>query len=145
MRRLTQAAREGDADAQFNLGVLYDNGTDDNGYPITGNVGEAIKWLLAAARQGLPRAQLRVAEIYAGRPDNDGSHAEACFWFLLAKGNLAGAYRERAQSGYDRVAAGLSSLQIAAAVKRVQLWRPTIPARVTAHLPAERPRRSARS
>ena len=63
MRHLRLAAESGDAAAQFNLGVLFDSREDDNGYAIEGNRGQAIKWLLAAAEQGLPRAQSRLAEL----------------------------------------------------------------------------------
>lgn len=124
MRRLTRAARQGDADAQFNLGVLLGNRTDDNGYAIDGDRTEAIKWLLAAAQQGLPRAQLRLAEMYTELPESDGNYVDACFWFLLAKANLSDAQRERARSGYERVAAGLSPVQVTAATKRAWLWKP---------------------
>ena len=124
MRRLTQAARKGDAGAQFNLGVFCDNHTDDNGYPVADNRAEAIKWMSAAAQQGLARAQIRLAEMYMERPDSDGSHTDACFWLLLAKGNLSNAHREQARSGYERVVAGLSPAQIEAATKRASLWKP---------------------
>lgn len=143
MRRLTQAARKGDAVAQYNLGVYCDNHTDDNGYAVADNRAEAIKWLSAAAQQGLPRAQIRLAEMYMERPDSDGSHADACFWLLLAKGNLSNAHRERARSGYERVAAGLSPAQIVAATKRAYLWKPTLSTEA-ADVPPESRRRGAR-
>ena len=145
MRRLAQAAREGDAGAQFNLAVLLDKRTDDNGYPIAGNRTEAAKWLLAAAKQGLPRAQIRLAEMYVDRPDTDGSHADACFWLLVALSNLAGTQRERAQSGYARVAAGLSPAQIAAVIKRVWLWKQAESTGAAAGRKTESRKRSARS
>src|SRR5207302_11218206 len=83
-KRLAQAAEGGDARSQYNLGILYDNGLDDNGYAIAGNRPRAVRWLLAAAEQGLPRAQVKLAEVYADAPDNSGSHAIAGGWFLLA-------------------------------------------------------------
>jgi TPR repeat protein len=61
MKRLLRQALAGDAESQFNLGVLYVNGRDDNGHPIPGNSAESIKWLLAPAKQGLPRAQIKLA------------------------------------------------------------------------------------
>jgi TPR repeat protein len=67
-QELLQAAEKGDADSQFNLGVLYENGLDDNHYAVEGNRPEAVRWLLAAAEQGLPRAQIKLAEMYAGGP-----------------------------------------------------------------------------
>src|ERR1700741_3944007 len=68
MRHLRLAAGSGGAAAQFNLGVLFDRRLGDNGYAIEGNRAESLKWLLAAAEQGLPRAQSRLAEVYAGGP-----------------------------------------------------------------------------
>jgi TPR repeat protein len=73
MRHLRLAAESGDAAAQFNRGVLFDSREDDNGYAIEGNRTQAIKWLLAAAEQGLPRAQSRLAELYAGGPNASGT------------------------------------------------------------------------
>jgi TPR repeat protein len=61
MKRLLRQALAGDAESQFNLGVLYVNGRDHNGHPIPGNSAESIKWRLAAAKQGLPRAQIKLA------------------------------------------------------------------------------------
>src|SRR5712692_8886791 len=79
-KRLLQAAEGGDARSQYNLGILYDNGLDDNGYAVAGNRPQAVKWLLAAAEQGLPRAQVKLAEVYAAAPDISGSHAIAGGW-----------------------------------------------------------------
>lgn len=113
--RLRQAAEAGDADAQCNLGILYDNGLDDNGRAIDRNRPQAVKWLSAAAEQGLPRAQVRLAEVYAGGPDISGSHTAACGWFLLAATGLGGVHLHRAQSGYERIASQLNPTQIAKA------------------------------
>ena len=66
---LVQAAERGDAAAQFNLAIIYENGLDDSRYAVEGNRPEAMRWLLAAAEQGLPRAQIKLAEIYAGEPE----------------------------------------------------------------------------
>ena len=122
---MIQAASAGDPDAQFNLGVLYDNRLDDNGHAIGGNRVEAIRWLLAAARQGLPRAQFRLAELYVAEPGESGGRAEACFWFLLAGKSLVGIHRERARSGYDRASADMTPRQIALATGRARRWKPT--------------------
>ena len=71
---LLRAAEAGDADSQYNLGILCNNCMDDNGYAVAGDRRSAVKWLLAAAEQGLPRAQVKLAEIYADAPDISGSH-----------------------------------------------------------------------
>ena len=67
-KHLLQAAEHGDAEAQFNLGIMYENGLDDSHFAVEGNRPEAVRWLLAAAEQGLPRAQIKIAEMYAGEP-----------------------------------------------------------------------------
>lgn len=114
-KRLHQAAEAGDADAQCNLGILYDNGTDDNGRAVEGSRPQAVKWLLAAAEQDLPRAQLKLAELYANGPDISGNRTAACGWFLLAATGLRGVHLRRARLGYELVASQLGPTQIAAA------------------------------
>lgn len=121
-KRLLQAAERGDAGAQYNLGILYNNGVDDNGHAVKGNRTKAVKWLLAAANQGLPRAQVRLAEVYADGPDISGNHTIACGWFLLAAKGLQGIHLQRAQSGYERIAAHLNPVQIARARSFAQNW-----------------------
>jgi len=125
-RRLLKAAEEGDAGAQYNLGILYDTALDDNGYAITGTRPQAVKWLLAAAEQGLPRAQVKLAEIYAGAPDTAGSHANAGGWFLLAALGLHGAHLDRARSGYERLASHLTAVEIARARRFARDWQPKL-------------------
>jgi TPR repeat protein len=83
-----------------------------------------VRWLLAAAEQGLPRAQIKLAEVYADGPDLSGSHATACGWFLLAALGLRGAHLQRAQSGYERVAALLTPAQLAEARRFARDWTP---------------------
>jgi TPR repeat protein len=64
-KHLLEAAERGNAEAQFNLGVMCENELDDNRYIVEGSPLEAERWFLAAAEQGLPRAQFKLAEIYA--------------------------------------------------------------------------------
>jgi len=130
-KRLVEAAEAGDAASQCNLGILYDNGIDDNGHAVGGDRLEAAKWLLAAAEQGLPRAQVKLAEIYAAAPDVSGSHAAAGGWFLLAALGLHGVHLHRARSGYERIAAVLTIAQIAQAKRFARDWTPTRPISTT--------------
>jgi TPR repeat protein len=119
-KRLLQAAEAGDAASQYNLGILYDSGIDDNGHAAEGNRPQAAKWLLAAAEQGLPRAQVKLAEVYAAA----GGHAAAGGWFLLAALGLHGAHRHRARSGYERIAPLLTAAQVVQAKRFAQDWTP---------------------
>ena len=124
MKRLQVSAEKGDANSQFNLGVLYDNRLDDNGHPIGGNRGQALKWLQMAADQGMARAQTKLAEVYSGGAKAAGDDAKACFWFLLAANSSNGIHRLNAQSGYERVAANLTEREVARTAKLVQSWKP---------------------
>ena len=124
-KRLLQAAEAGDALAQCNLGILYDNGLDDNGYVVEGSRPEAVRWLLAAAEQGLPRAQVKLAELYADGANTSDSRATACGWFLVAATGLRGIHRHNARSEYERIASHLTPAQIAEARRFARDWAPT--------------------
>ena len=72
-------ADQGDADAQVNLGVMYDVG---DGVPKSD--AEAVKWYRKAADQGDTGAQHNLGVMYAvgeGVPEND---AEAVKWYRKA-------------------------------------------------------------
>jgi TPR repeat protein len=127
IRHLLIAAKSGDAAAQFNLGVLYDSRVDDNGYAIDGNRAEAMKWLLAAAEQGLPRAQSKLAEMYAGVSAVPEDFIHACAWFLLATRSSRGIHRHRARSGYEHISSRLTSAQLARAKRLAGDWQPKKP------------------
>ena len=124
-KRLIAAAEGGDPHAQFNLGILYDSRFDDSGRPVEGNRADALKWLLRAAQQGLARAQNRLAELYEQGPEAARNCVKTAFWFHVAKANLSGAYRQAAQSGYDRILARMTPPQIAKVERAVQTWKPT--------------------
>lgn len=128
MKSLHADAEKGDGDSQFNIGVVYANGLDDSGRVVPRQRGEAIKWLRKAAEQGLPRAQQKLAEVYAdgtGAPDHSVDDSiRACAWFLVAEETLAGVYREAARSGFRRVSSALTTDQIATAHHFAGLWGP---------------------
>lgn len=128
--RLLQAAHRGDAEAQFNLGIMYENGLDDSRYVAEGNRTEAMRWLLAAAEQGLPRAQIRLAEIHAGELETPGNSVRACQWYLLATTHLRGAYLQKAQIAYQRISVHLTPADNAEVRRFAQAWKPTPPAAV---------------
>ena len=133
IRHLRIAAESGEAAAQFNLGVFYDSRIDDNGYAIEGDRAAAIKWLLAAAEQGLPRAQSRLAQLYADGPNVSESYVNACGWFLLAAKSSRGIHRHHARSGYERIAARLTPAQLIKAKRLAELWRAQSRSRTSPH------------
>ena len=74
-----QAAEQGDAEAQYKLGMCYYNG---DGVPQ--NYAEAVKWFRQAAEQGHPKAQYILGYCYEygdGVPQNS---AEALKWWRKA-------------------------------------------------------------
>jgi hypothetical protein len=83
---LRAKAEQGDAEAQYNLGLMYANG---DGVPQ--DDAEAVRWLRLAADQGLSQAQFNLGVAYRfgrGVPQDD---AEAARWYRLA-----------ADQGFDR-------------------------------------------
>lgn len=126
-KHIIQAAERGDAAVQFNLAIMYANGLLDSHYVSEGSRSEATRWMLAAAQQGLPRAQAGLAEIYAGEPASPESSIWACAWFLLAATSLHGAQLEKAQYGYERASLHLTPAQITRAKDFAQSWKPMQP------------------
>jgi Sel1 repeat-containing protein len=124
MRRLLLAAEQGDASAQFNLGVLYDNRLDDNNRPFAGNRALAMKWLLYAADQGLPRAQIKLAGMYTDPREAPADYVKACAWLLLAAEHSSGIYRQTAQSDYTRISSRMTPAQIGKARRFARDWKP---------------------
>ena len=114
-KALRRAAEAGDPAAQFNLGVLSDSRVDDNGYAVPGDRAEALRWLRLAAGNGLPRAQLRLAALYAESPLASGDQVRACAWFLVAAARLTGVQRAAAEAGCRALAGRLSPGRMARA------------------------------
>jgi hypothetical protein len=89
-----QAAEQGSAVAQSNLGVLY-----EQGHGVSQDYSEALRWYRLAAGQGTAVAQFNLGALYSsgrGVPRND---MEAAKWFRLA-----------ADQGYARAQAGLGMM-----------------------------------
>ena len=70
-----QAAEQGDADAQFNLGVSYDNGTG-----VEQDDSEAARWYRKAAEQGHAGAQFNLALAITNGDGVEQDAAEAERW-----------------------------------------------------------------
>ena len=118
MKWFRNAADQGDADAQYSLGVSYANG---EGVPQKHR--EAVKWYRKAAEQGDAKAQFNLGRRYAlgeGIPQND---SEAYFWAILASVNGD----ENSVKLRDLVAQRLTPEQRAAVQNRAAAWRPSKP------------------
>ena len=82
----TQLAQQGDATAQYALGLLYEEGD-----AVTKDLAEAAWWYTKAAAQDHARAQLRLGLMYAKGHGVGQDFARALRWFLGAalKGDAA--------------------------------------------------------
>jgi hypothetical protein len=86
MRLLRPLALQGDADAQFKVGVMY-----DQGWGVPQNYTLALAWFREAAQQGVAGAQFNLAVMYAAGRDVARDEAEAALWYHEAaeQGNVA--------------------------------------------------------
>ena len=74
-----QAAAQGDAQAQYNLAVAYDEGEG-----VTQNKEEAVKWYRQAAAQGIAQAQYNLAVAYDEGEGVTQNKEEAVKWWRQA-------------------------------------------------------------
>ena len=81
LESLRQAAEQGDADAQYNLGVMYFEGRS-----VLKDVAEAARWFRLAAEQGDASAQHSVGAAYENGIGVLKDDAEAVRWYRLAAG-----------------------------------------------------------
>jgi TPR repeat protein len=93
---LQHAAEQGNAGAQYNLALLYEEG---RGVPQS--MGEAWRWYAKAAEQGHPEAQNNLGRLYATGQGVPADVQRAAYWYekaadqgnVEAENNLADAYR----------------------------------------------------
>jgi len=72
-------AEQGHAKAQFNLGVMY-----DQGQYVTQSYTEAVSWYLKAAEQGNTNAQYNLALKYQAGQGVIQDHTKAAYWYRKA-------------------------------------------------------------
>ncbi len=77
--RLGALARQGDAVAQFNLGLMYDRGRD-----VEVDYGQAAMWYRRAAEQGYAPAQYTLGVLYMGGHGVPWDYVQAYKWLQLA-------------------------------------------------------------
>ena len=88
-KKVIDQAKKGDATAQYNLGLMYLQGSE-----MTQNYGEALKWFELAAKQGNTSAQLNLGLLYKGGRGVLQDYGNAAQWFQKAavKGNAEAEY-----------------------------------------------------
>ena len=110
------AADQGNADAQYNLGVMYDEG---QGVPQDDT--EALQWYRRAADQGNADARFNLGVMYFEGQRVPQDYTLAYMWLNLA----AAAGAQDAPNALDVLTAGLMTPeQIAKAQRLTREWRP---------------------
>jgi uncharacterized protein len=110
LREWRPLAEQGNADAQLNMGFMY-----DNGYGVPQDYKKAITWYRRAAEQDNKRAQYNLGLMYDmgyGVPQNK---VQAHMWYDIASVPVALDYR-------DRVARELTMEQVADAQRLASEW-----------------------
>ena len=79
LREWEPLAEQGNIEAQYNLGFMYDNGQG-----LTQDKAEAVKWYLLAAEQAHSDAQLNLGAIYRNGQGVSEDFVEAAKWYRLA-------------------------------------------------------------
>jgi TPR repeat protein len=89
LRWFRKAADQGNADAQFNIGMMYENGEG-----VTQDYAEALRWYQKAADQENADAQNHIGLIYVNGWGVAQDYAEAGRWFRKAadQGNATAQY-----------------------------------------------------
>jgi len=108
------AAEQGNADAQFNLGLMYAKG--EGVYP---HYAEAVKWVCKATEQDDAEAQFHLGNMYVCG-DDPARNAKAYMWFSLA----AAQGDEQAKAALGKIESEMTLDQIAKAQKRAVAWKP---------------------
>ena len=113
------AAENGDASAQYTLGVMYISG---NGVPQDAR--EAMKWFRLAAEQGQTGAQFNLGVGYAHGQGVRKNYIQAHKWINLAASRTAPGEAGDYQSGRDGLAKKMAASQVAEAQRLAMEWQP---------------------
>ena len=113
-------ARQGLADAQTRLGVMY-----RNGYGVPQDYAEAVRWYRKAAEQGDAGGQLDLGFMYGAGWGVPQDYVQAHMWSNLAVSRFApGLDRDMAVLNRDILAAKMTPAQIAEAQRLAREWEP---------------------
>jgi GAF domain/Sel1 repeat/PilZ domain len=110
---LRKLAAQGDADAQWQMGVRYHNGED-----VPRDDVQAMQWFLRAADQGHVTAQATLGAYYWAGRGVPQDLSKAYFWsaLALAEGD------ENSKSRLEGLASQMTRTQISAARQQAEVW-----------------------
>ncbi len=111
-----KAAEQGYADAQYNLGHMYDKGEG-----VTQDYAKAMGWYRKAAAD----AQHNLGVMYGNGQGVPQDYAQAHMWYNLAASKFPpGEDRDAAVKNRDIVAKMMTPAQLSEAQKLAREWRP---------------------
>ena len=110
---LRKLAGQGDADAQWQMGVRYHNGED-----VPRDDVQAMQWFLRAAEQGHVTAQATLGAYYWAGRGVPQDLSKAYFWsaLALAQGD------ENSKSRLEGLASQMTQAQVSAARQQAEVW-----------------------
>ena len=120
---LLPAAQEGEAEAQFTMGVMYDVGQH-----VQVDKQAAFGWFRRAADQGHPNGQIRLSGMLFAGEGVSPDRQEAYKWALLAIDRLPLKKRDAARAFSRQIRPLLDDAQAAHAQAEAAVWQPRLPA-----------------
>jgi len=125
IRLIRPLADQGDAEAQLDLGAMYQNG---QGVPQ--DYATAVRWFRKAADQGDAIAQNNLGLMYYNGQGVPQDYVQAHMWLNLAAATFPATdaeSRQKAVKNRDFVASKMTPEQIAEAQKLAREWKPSSP------------------
>ncbi len=120
LREWRPLAKQGMADAQYKVGVMYGEGLG-----VPQDDAEAVEWLRKAAEQGRAKAQYNLGFMYAKGRGVTQDYVQAYMWIDLAVANyFSQTNRHRAARFRQRIAERMTPAQISEAQKLAREWKP---------------------
>ena len=107
-------AEQGDAAAQFNLGLLYYDGTG-----VPQDYRQAAEWFRRSADQGYTKSQLNLGAMYAVGRGVKRDYVQSYVWFALC----AAAGDERCAEKREAIGQQLKPSKLARAQRMASAWK----------------------
>lgn len=120
--RLREKAEKGDAEAQFELGKMYEAGRGG----LTKNFTEAERLYRLSAEQGDAFAQASLAILYRFGKGVPRDYVQAYLWFSLAADRTASGEHESIAEMRDFTASKMTPDQLKEAKRLILEWKPKI-------------------
>ncbi len=120
VRELRPLAEQGDANAQYKLGFMYDKGLS-----VPQDYARAVEWYRKAAEQGDAKAQSLLGAMYGLGKGVPRDYVQAHKWYNLAASRFPfGVKRDISVKNRDIVAKRMTPAQISEAQKLAREWKP---------------------